>query len=247
MSNIKKWTLGLLAALLLGPGCAPVPTPQDAGPPPPQNLLGSTDELQLVAELSLDLASRYGVDRVLVVLEIDNLLLTVEDDPGSEQWNNWQSALEMEDPCSSPQIAQKLALPMRPLQDSSVTQVQRLQDVGLRVIVLTSRGPGCRQQSFEQLHSNGFRLEVNPWPPRNGYPDAFLPDGGSRPVIYENGVFFTSGQHKGMMLKALLELSGEPLPVLVVMADHSQQDLNEVMKTFSWTSTKVHAWRYTRE
>jgi hypothetical protein len=217
MSHNFFRTLGALAVLVCGTACAPAPTTDDTGPPPP------------------------------VILEIDNLLLTVAGGPGSAQWNDWQSALKMEDPCSSPQYARKLASPMRPLQESSATQIQRLQDAGMRVIVLTSRGPECRSQSFEQLHANGFRFEVNPWPPRDGYPAAFLPGAGSRPVIYEDGVFFTAGQHKGRMLKTLLDKSSEPLPTLVVMADHSQSHLNEVMKTFSLTRTKVHAWRYTRE
>jgi len=65
-------------------------------------------------------------------------------------------------------------------------------------------------------------------------------------VAYKDGVFFTAGQNKGLMLKALLEKTGDPQPVLIVMADKSRESLNEVMKEFSWSSTKVHAWRYTR-
>jgi hypothetical protein len=49
------------------------------------------------------------------------------------------------------------------------------------------------------------------------------------------------------MLKSLLEKSGEPRPLLFLIVDQRQDKLNEVMKIFSWTDTKVHAWRYTRD
>jgi hypothetical protein len=60
-------------------------------------------------------------------------------------------------------------------------------------------------------------------------------------------VIFASGQDKGLTLKSVLDLSGQPYPALIVMADDKQANLNQVMSAFSWSGTKVHAWRYTRE
>jgi hypothetical protein len=221
MSKSSLKVFGLAVSLLVLAGCAPVQT--EEGPPPPQNLLGSTDELQLVTELSTDLASRYGGDRVLVVLEIDNTLMVME------QEADCQDGV------------------MRTLQADAAKQVQRMQGVGLKVIALTSREPECRQQTLRELSRNGFSFRASAWPPQSGYPEAFLPEGGDRPVIYQDGVFLADGQDKGKMLKALLEKSGDPYPALIVMVDNSQDNLNTAMKEFSWTSTKVHAWRYTRE
>jgi hypothetical protein len=221
MSNGLLRAFCLALSLVVFAGCAPVQQPE--GPPPPQNLLGATDQLQLVAELSLDLARRYGGDRVLVVLEIDNTLL----------------AMEQEAECG--------AAVMRPTQADAAGQVRRMQDAGLKVIVLTSRGPECHPQTLRELSRNGFSFRDSAWPPQGGYPEALLLEAGSRPVVYQDGVFFAAGQDKGQMLETILEKSGEPYPVLIVMADHSQDNLNQVMKAFSFTSTKVHAWRYTPE
>ena len=222
MSN--KLLRALCLALSMGffAGCVPAQTKEE-GPPPAQNLLGSTDQLQLITELSLDLGAKYGGDHVLVVLEIDNTLL----------------AMEQEAECS--------AAVMRPIQADAAEQVRRVQDAGLKVIVMTSRGPECRQQTLRELNRNGFSFNDSAWPPQNGYPESFLPDGGTHAVIYQDGVFLTAGQDKGLMLNALLEKSGVPYPVLIVMADHEQSNRNAVMKAFTWTSTKVHAWRYERE
>jgi len=225
MLNKSLRAFSLAVSLLAIAGCATVQTPEaDAdAPPPPQNLLGSTDQLQLVTELSIDLADRYGGDRVLVVLEIDNTLLTV--DQNSE----------------CPESVQG------PAQSDAAQQVRRMQDAGLKVIVMTSRDPSCRMQTLRELNRNDFSFQASAWPPQSGYPEPFLPEGGVRPVIYQDGVFLTAGQNKGLMLKALLEKTADSDPALIVMVDRKQENLNAVMKEFSWTGTKVHAWRYTRE
>jgi hypothetical protein len=206
-------------------GCASVQTQQaEAGPPPPQNLIGSTDELQLVTELSLNLGKEYGGENVLVVLAIDNTLFSVPDNV---------------EPCDLGE------LPLT--QADAAQQVRRMQESGLKVIALTGRKPACREQTLRELKRNGIDFSASAWSPQQGFPENFIPAGGLAPVSYQQGVFLAAGQDKGLMLKTLLQKSGAPQPVLIVMADHEQGNLNAVMKTFSFTSTKVHAWRYTRE
>jgi hypothetical protein len=208
-----------------------------------------------VTELAIDLAGTYGGEQVLVVLDIDNTLLAMEQDLGSDQWYYWQKALEEEDPCSALLVDDVLAVQgalyfasgMRPTQEDGARQVQRMQDAGLRVIVLTARGPGFRLATFRELRRNGFNFWPNAWPPQRGFPEPFIPEGGSRQAVYEDGVIFAAGQNKGQTLKTMLDKSGQPLPRVIVMADDKQANLKEVMGAFSWSETKVHAWRYTRE
>ena len=245
------------AMVLLISGCAsnPAAPPQPPPPPPPQNLVGATDELQLVTELALDQARTYGPEKILVALDIDNTLLAMEQDLGSDQWYYWQKNLEAENPCSGQLVNDRLAVQgamyfasaMRPTQASAAAQVQRLQDAGIRVIALTARGPSFRLSTFRELRRNGFNFESSPWPPAAGYADDYLADGLQRPVRYEDGVAFTAGQDKGVMLQDLFRRSGADAPLVILMADDKQDNLKDVMKAFSWTPTKVQAWRYTRE
>lgn len=232
MVNTFSIIFGLVLCLQSLAGCAATPT-NPPGPPPPQNLIGSTDELQLVTELSLNLADEYGGDHILVVLEIDGTLLSMKPD-------------QQGTPCgpSSKDAGSSL---MQPSQPDAAELVKRIQGAGMKVIVLTSRSPDCSQNTFADLRSNGFDFTAAAWPPRDGYPGPFVPEDGARPVLYESGVFFVAGQDKGLMLKALLEKNGDPKPVIIVMADSDRESLNAVMKIFSWSSTKIHAWRYTRE
>jgi hypothetical protein len=220
MSGKLMKSVGLAIPLLVMAACASVQPTDTQAPPPPQNLLGSTDELQLVVELSLEQALRYGAGQVLVVLNLENVLLTNNPaQPGEAQ----------------------------PIEAGAAEQVRRLQDQGLKVIVISAQSPESQEQVTENLHRTGFDFQVSAWPPKDGYPQPFIPKSGLRPVLYQNGVFFVDDQDRGVMLQSLLEKAGVPNPTLMILADSEQKNLNAVMKSFSWTATKVHAWRYTRE
>lgn len=210
----------LLASLVAGgPACTPQQVRnEDSAPPPPQNLLGSTDDLQLVAELSLDLAKTYGGSKILILLEVDDTLLIAAD----------------EGPCPG--------RAMNTLQENAAEQVKRLQDAGLKVMVMSSRAPDCLDRTMMELGDGGFDFSNSSWPPIEGWSASEFP----ADTVYRDGVFLIDGQDPGEMLETLLSTSDAPWPTLVVLADASQDDLNRTMKIFSWKETKVHAWRYTR-
>jgi hypothetical protein len=218
-------------------------------------MFGETDDLGLVVDVALQQAERYGLDRVLVVLDIDNTLLAMEQGLGSDQWYDWQKDLQAENPCSDMLVSDRLAVQgalyfasaMRLTQPDAAEQVQRLQEAGVPVISLTSRGTDFRLQTFRELRRNGISFWPNALEPRRGYAEAFIPEGGSRPALYEDGVFLTAGQHKGDMLKALLDKTGNDYPTVVVMADDKRRNLRAVMETFAGSETSIHAWRYSRE
>ena len=258
---LAAMTLAVLSACATAPAqkttttTGAAPSERAEPPPPAQNLLGTTDDLQLVTELSLDLARKYGGNNVLVVMDIDNTLLAMEQDLGSDQWYYWQAEMAGTHPCSSMVVNDLLAAQgalffasaMRPTQPNAAEQIRRMQDAGLRVIALSSRGYEYRLSTFRELRRNGFSFWPSAWPPEVGFGGAFTAQGLTRPIAYEDGVGFLSGQDKGLALKALLDRSGAAYPTLIVMADDKQEHLNNVMKAFSWSSTKVHAWRYTHE
>ncbi len=246
MMTTLKITL-LSSLLLLFTACATVP--------PAQNVLAETDDLTMFTNSALQLSGLYGRDQVLAVFDIDNTLLAMEQGLGSDQWYYWQKALQKEDPCSAQLVNDRLkvqgalffASAMRTTQPDAAQQVKRLQDAGLRVIALTSRGPDYRLQTFRELRRNDISFWTSALPPQRGYPDTFLPDNGLRPARYEEGVFLTAGQHKGAMLKALLAKTGTSAPTVIVFADDKAENLQDMMETFEGSGIAVHAWRYSRE
>jgi len=250
---LLKTRLIALSVLLLA-ACASSP-PKKISLPPAQNLLAETDDLAMVADMAMQMAGLYSKNDVLVVLDIDNTLLAMEQGLGSDQWYYWQKSLAEDDPCSGKLVNGRFAVQgaiffasaMRPTQPDAAEQVERMQDAGLAVIALTSRGTEYRLQTFRELRRNGFSFWSSALPPQAGFAEDFVPQGGERPARYEEGVFLTSGQDKGDMLKALLARTGTAPPRVIIMADDKQSNLDDVMRAFAGSDTAVHAWRYSRE
>lgn len=226
-----------------------------APPPVPQNLKAETDDLAMVSDWAIRMAKDHGAENVMVVFDIDNTLLAMEQGLGSDQWYYWQKDLEKQEPCS-PQLLDDLfpalgaifhSSAMRATQPDASIQVRRVQDAGITTIALTSRGTDYRFQTFRELRRQGISFWPTAVSPQRGWTEPFVPDNGMRPVLYEDGVFLTTGQHKGQMMKALLEKTETEWPGIIVMADDKAENLAAMMETFTGTGTWVHAWRYTAE
>ena len=242
-----KLAVTFLAFLLLSACAAP--------PPIPQNLKVESDDLEMVADWAIRMAKDHGRENVLVVFDIDNTLLAMEQDLGSDQWYYWQKDLAASDPCNPMGVDNRFAVQgavfyasaMRATQPNAAEQVRRIQDAGIPTIALTSRGTDYRLQTFRELRRQDISFWPTAIPPQRGWPEDFVPAGGERPARYEDGVFLTAGQHKGKMLEALLDKAGIPWPALVIIADDKAHNLADTMEAFTGSGTWVHAWRYTRE
>jgi len=225
---------------------------------PPNPILAKSSETADLADVTadaLDLAERAGAKNVLMVFDIDNTLMAMEQGLGADQWYEWQKGLANDDRCSVDNVGNRFAVQgalfyasaMRPTQDDAARQVKTIQDRGIPVIVLTSRGPDYRLQTFRELRRNGHSFTYSAIGPRGGYEQPFLPIENGRLSRYEDGVFMTAGQHKGQMLHALLQKTGTAMPDVIVMADDKQNNLDALKETFDALEIPVHAWRYTRE
>jgi len=223
--------------------------------PAPQNLRVETDDLAMVTDWAISMAKDHGKENVLVVFDIDNTLLAMEQGLGSDQWYYWQKDLSKEDPCSPQLVSNRFAVQgavfhasaMRATQKDAAKQVRRIQDAGISTIAVTSRGTDYRLQTFRELRRQDISFWPTAIPPQRGWPEEFIPEGGERPALYEDGVFLTAGQHKGVMMKALLDRTELPYPSIIIMADDKAENLAAMMETFTGTGTWVHAWRYTAE
>ena len=242
----------ILAALLTA--CASTPATHIPADQPSTQLL-ETNDLAEVSQMAMELSQTLGSDQVLVVFDLDNTLLAMEQDLGSNQWYDWQRDLQAAEPCHPKVLNNRLAIQgalysvsaMRLTQADGPEQVRKLQDHGLKVFILTSRGPDYRFQTLRELRRGGFSFYTSAIGPVGGYAEEFIPEAGSRASRYEDGVFMTAGQHKGDMLKALLDKTNTPAPAVVVMADDNEKNLQAVMDAFAGSSTAVKAFRYGRE
>ncbi len=206
--------LSLLAVLLLAACTANQHTQ------PPDKLIQSLDretaDLAEVKTDTLNLTEKTDKKNILVVFDIDNTLLAMEQGLGSDQWYDWQTHLSKEDQCNPHNVGDRFAVQgalyfasaMRPTQEDGAAQVRAIQDQGVAVIALTSRGMDYQLQTFRELRRNNFNFSYSAIGPAGGYDEPFMPVENGRLSLYEDGVFLTAGQHKGQMLYALLEKTG---------------------------------------
>jgi len=266
--------LALLAALLLPIGGAPAKSacPLD---------LSCTEDARVAHDEALALASKYGADAVLVVVDIDSTLLEMDQYLGSWAWFDWQADLLRRDPTSAALVSNSFegllaaqgllhALSqMHPTERDLPALVENLQNRGIRLIALTSRGFDVRDATRRELLRNGYDLGRNPIPPRPGFlgDDPFLPYPQGYPeaiglstteadqfglrkpraVSYRNGLFMTAGQHKGAMLRSLLARTGRDFRAIVFL-DDQPRNVRAMAEAYPEESgTQLHAYVYTRE
>lgn len=220
-----------------------------------QALSKETNDLANVTIDSLNLAQQIGKENLLVVFDIDNTILAMEQDLGADQWYEWQKSLSQDNRCSPSYVGNRFAAQgalyfvsaMRSTQEDAAARINAIQDEGIAVIALTSRGPDYQLQTFRELRRNNISFTHSAIGPAGGFDKPFIPVENGRLTLYEDGVFLTAGQHKGQMLYALLEKTGTPMPEVIVIADDKQKNLDAVKETFSALNIPVHAWRYSGE
>ena len=243
---------GLMLALMLCLSACSTPLVLPEQDLPPSQLIESAD-LQDVQTIALQLAGAVGKDQVLVIYDLDNTLLAMEQDLGSDQWYDWQKGLQTVDRCDPRLVSDRLAAQgalyyasaMRLTQPDGAELVRAVQDQGFDSIVLTSRGADFSAATLRELRRNGFDFTRKPI----GDSDTlqFKPTPESRDTLYESGVYLTAGQNKGEMLLALLQATGTALPKAIVMADDKQANLQDVLDALAGQAASVQALRYNRE
>ena len=189
----------LLIALLTA--CSATPVRNDA---PPASEVRSTDDLGAIAA-----ALAESPKRTLLVLDIDDTLLTSVGFFGSDSWYEWQQGLKADDPGKVPCLFDVISLNyetggQRATQPDGPALVNAVQ---VDKLLLTSRNPLYRGGTLRTLRDAGYALPA----PLAGQADGSswdfrkAPDAAPVRITYDQGVFMTTGQDKGLALLALLQ------------------------------------------
>lgn len=207
---------------------------------------------------ALRLGVIHGPERVLLVFDIDNTLLAMNQDLGSDQWFAWQRSLiggrgaravarDFDELIAAQGLLNAMSA-MRPTDAAAPAIIDNLEARGFPAILLTSRGPPSRAVTRRELARNGydfrsgFERRKRQIPPRAGTYSPYACDrideagftavevkafrlcgkGRPRGVSYAGGLYMTSGQHKGAMLRALLTTSGANYSAVLFVDDHAR-------------------------
>ena len=154
---VAWWTL---AALLVGSWTAPLRASE----------LRPTKEFADVVAAVNRYVEKYGAEHVLLVLDIDNTIMAMNQDLGSDHWFEWQDYLLKHEPDSPylvadsfPELLEVQGIlynlsRMHPPQPEQPMLIAELQNRGISTIILTSRGPEFRVATERELKRCGYDI-----------------------------------------------------------------------------------------
>ena len=194
----------------------------------------TTSDFSRVQSRVSEYLEKYQSNEILLVVDVDNTMLAMNQDLGSDQWFNWQDDLLESDPESTDLVATDFSgllevqgllfalSGMHPPEPELPKMVNELLAQGVQAMVLTSRGPTFRDATERELKNNAYDFSKSA-PAIKEKRGLFYPFGLENPnaqglsvavaqrlqsrrrsVSYSNGIFLTAGQHKGYMLRTLL-------------------------------------------
>jgi len=261
MKTLKTQALLFTTLVVLG-GCATSP-PTVAQQP-----------VESYAELADTLAT-LPAGRSLLVLDLDNTVLTMDDALGGVAWYDWQQLLEQTDEQEPGEIDNELAVQgiLYATRDMSLTErgldarIASLKDAGVDVIALTARGPQFRDATLAQLDRNGVEFSLSPecGPPlcnRRGTIDAGHVEAvaeaafgrealvehafkSGRPLSMSQGVAMVAGQNKGIVL-ALLLRSWSRSYDHIVFVDDAAKNIEQMAAFAPYIESDLTIVHYTR-
>jgi hypothetical protein len=188
--------------------------------------------------------------RTLLVLDIDDTLLTSSTFFGSDAWYEWQRGLKDSDagyvPCRFDVIAMNYEVGTQvATQDNGPDLINALL-AGQDAIVLTSRSSGVRAATLRELRRAKYALP-KPLKGVDGVLYRYPRDGAGRTVTasYDEGVFMTQGQNKGTVLLDLLDALGLKYD-RVVLVDDGDANHTNMEKALKDRGIEYRGLHYTR-
>ena len=232
------------------------------------------DPIQRVEEY----AQQFGAADTLLVIDIDNTLLAMSESLGSDQWFEWQSYLLKHEPHSPYLVADDFSGllaaqgllfavgKMHAPEEAQPALITKVQELGVPIMVLTSRGHDFRDATERELKANGYdfiKSALKIHKPQDGafapYDLENLAESGltdrdkelyglkpPRPVSYEKGVFMAAGQHKGAMLLTMIHKAKHKPRAVVFIDDHGRH-INRVYDAMLRRSIEVSVYHYKHE
>ena len=152
-----------------------------------------TKDFADVAKAVEGYVAKFGAEHVLLVLDIDNTIMSMDTDLGSDHWFEWQSYL-LGNEKDSPHLVAKdfpglLEVQgilfdrgkMHPTQPEEPALIAKLQKLGVSTLVLTSRGLDYKDQTQRELARCGYDFKASALPVKDLPAGPFLPYDPAKP------------------------------------------------------------------
>lgn len=231
--------LSAALVILLTACAAPTIRPDAAA-----SVVRDIDDLALVAPALAETGKR-----TLLVLDIDDTLLTSTGFFGSDKWYEWQKTLPADDPGRVACLFDVIALNYE-AGDQRATQSDGPALVnGLAVdkLLLTSRNPLYRGGTLRTLRDAGYALPAMLGGQAEGRSWDFrkTPEAAPVRVLYDQGLYMTTGQDKGLALLDLLRRSNLRYD-RVVLVDDGKKNIDNMRAALRDAGIDYLGLHYTR-
>lgn len=205
-----------------------------------------TKNLEDVRVAFTELTQIVEPSKILLVTDLDNTLLAMDTDLGSEHWYMWQKALIESGTASFPAVA-KTTRQMLQVQDV-ITFLQKMHPTasgfpsffkelevkGAARMVLTSRGPTTHDATVREINRNQIALSS----------EKELQLSAGAVSGFDSGIYLTSGKHKGEMLRAFLKTAGRKFDA-VIFTDDRPHHVEGMNKAFAEEREQLISIRFT--
>lgn len=225
--------------------CVSVSLPAFSRTPAPQ--LSKIQEIRDLKDIGAALAEP-GATRPLLVLDIDDTLLTSAEFFGSDSWYEWQKTLPAGHaalvPCKFDIIAMNYEAGTQ--QETQPGAAAYINSLKVEKIIQTSRSLPSRASTIRELEKAGYILP----PPLSQKIDGtiFLWDPavpGSPTISYHRGVLMGSGQDKGKLLVRVLKQAGLKYD-RVILVDDGLKNIENMRVALEAEGIEYRGLLYTR-
>ena len=241
---------------------------------PVEPVISKVDSLDTVIR-DIEQYHRKRQDKVLVIFDIDNTLVTMPQDLGSVAWYEWQSRLAKTPGVEPEEIGKLLDVQgiilslseMVPTQQNVAGMINTLKSSGHTVLALTARGPENSNATQRVLQTNNIQFSSistcgEPLCKPHQAAWMILDDTAkqllgakalvannykfNRYIRFDSGILFSSGQNKGIALRLLLESIGHDWFGAIFFVDDSQHNIANLKTSWRYISKPLRLYQYTR-
>lgn len=241
--------LMVAAALFLLAGCRSMPVREDAAPaatPATAPAPSQVDEVKDLNAITQALNAAQG-KRVLLVLDIDDTLLTSTRFFGSDTWYEWDKTLPPAERvlCKFDLIALNYEAGTQQLTQPDAADL--INALSVDRLLLTSRGANYRGGTLRELKEHAYRLPPTLGQPSRGEAWTWTDPTNQKtaPVSYDDGVFMTTGANKGLVLLDLLKARGLSYDH-IILVDDGRRNIDNMQAALAAAGIAYHGLWYTR-
>ncbi|MGF1537128.1 MAG: DUF2608 domain-containing protein [Elainellaceae cyanobacterium] len=202
-------------------------------------------------------AGELAPSETLLVVDVDDTMLTANEFFGSDKWYEWQRG-RAKDPtgkditieevqqvnCLFDFLSVAFEIGTNKLTQPDAAEV--IDSIEMDQLVLTARGEDYRSATMRELLRNGLSFSDEHLLPENE-PVRFIGEDESRqaPVSYIDGVFMVSGLNKGTLLLDLLEEVDKSYGS-VILIDDKENNIVNMQNALQEAGIDFYGFHYTR-